>query len=322
MRAVKLRSAFKVLATAVFVAAATLGLLWAVSSVVQPKTTRRNSARFQKPPTGSSASRAAPSMRYSSATARRTASFSPLQMWEEHGFTSYVSATSGQRLTYGYRLLEKALRSQKPKVVVFETNSIYSPIKPDDAVLSLFQNKLPVFEYHDRWKSLDAQDFLGKPSATWSDPLKGFVVNRGVNPADAVNHMTPSSEALPVDVVNRQYITAMVEACRANGATPVFVSTPSTVNWNTAKHNGMSELARELGIDYYDLNEGPDKVPIDWSTDTHDKGDHLNFDGATKVSAYMGKLLSEKYGLPDHRSDSAFDRWNASLERYKQQIAS
>ena len=125
-------------------------------------------------------------------------------MWEEHGFTSYVSATSGQRLTYGYRLLEKALRSQKPKVVVFETNSIYSPIKPDDAVLSLFQNKLPIFEYHDRWKSLDAQDFLGKPSATWSDPLKGFVVNRGVNPADAVNHMTPSSEALPVDVVNRQ----------------------------------------------------------------------------------------------------------------------
>lgn len=249
-------------------------------------------------------------------------SFSPLQMWEEHGFTSYVSATSGQRLTYGYRLLEKALRSQKPKVVVFETNSIYSPIKPDDAVLSLFQNKLPVFEYHDRWKSLDAQDFLGKPSATWSDPLKGFVVNRGVNPADAVNHMTPSSEALPVDVANRQYITAMVEACRANGATPVFVSTPSTVNWNTAKHNGMSELARELGVDYYDLNEGPDKVPIDWSTDTHDKGDHLNFDGATKVSAYMGKLLSEKYGLPDHRSDSAFDRWNASLERYKQQIAS
>ena len=194
--------------------------------------------------------------------------------------------------------------------------------QPDDAVLSLFQNKLPVFEYHDRWKSLDAQDFLGKPSATWSDPLKGFVVNRGVNPADAVNHMTPSSEALPVDVVNRQYITAMVEACRANGATPVFVSTPSTVNWNTAKHNGMSELARELGVDYYDLNEGPDKVPIDWSTDTHDKGDHLNFDGATKVSAYMGKLLSEKYGLPDHRSDSAFDRWNASLERYKQQIAS
>lgn len=41
MRAVKLRSAFKVLATAVFVAAATLGLLWAVSSVVQPKNNQK-----------------------------------------------------------------------------------------------------------------------------------------------------------------------------------------------------------------------------------------------------------------------------------------
>ena len=92
-------------------------------------------------------------------------SFSPLQMWKEHGFTSYVSATSGQRLTYGYRLLEKALRSQKPKVVVFETNSIYSPINGLTQFVSFPMNKLPVFEYHDRWKSLDAQDFLGKPSA-------------------------------------------------------------------------------------------------------------------------------------------------------------
>ena len=322
MRAVKLRSAFKVLATAVFVAAATLGLLWAVSSVVQPKNNQKEFGQVSEAANGIFGEPGRSLDAIFIGDSEAYSSFSPLQMWEEHGFTSYVSATSGQRLTYGYRLLEKALRSQKPKVVVFETNSIYSPIKPDDAVLSLFQNKLPVFEYHDRWKSLDAQDFLGKPSATWSDPLKGFVVNRGVNPADAVNHMTPSSEALPVDVANRQYITAMVEACRANGATPVFVSTPSTVNWNTAKHNSMSELARELGVDYYDLNEGPDKVPIDWSTDTHDKGDHLNFDGATKVSAYMGKLLSEKYGLPDHRSDSAVDRWNASLERYKQQIAS
>lgn len=290
MRAVKLRSAFKVLATAVFVAAATLGLLWAVSSVVQPKNNQKEFGQVSEAANGIFGEPGRSLDAIFIGDSEAYSSFSPLQMWEEHGFTSYVSATSGQRLTYGYRLLEKALRSQKPKVVVFETNSIYSPIKPDDAVLSLFQNKLPVFEYHDRWKSLDAQDFLGKPSATWSDPLKGFVVNRGVNPADAVNHMTPSSEALPVDVANRQYITAMVEACRANGATPVFVSTPSTVNWNTAKHNGMSELARELGVDYYDLNEGPDKVPIDWSTDTHDKGDHLNFDGATKVSAYMGKL--------------------------------
>ncbi len=211
MRAVKLRSAFKVLATAVFVAAATLGLLWAVSSVVQPKNNQKEFGQVSEAANGIFGEPGHSLDAIFIGDSEAYSSFSPLQMWEEHGFTSYVSATSGQRLTYGYRLLEKALRSQKPKVVVFETNSIYSPIKPDDAVLSLFQNKLPVFEYHDRWKSLDAQDFLGKPSATWSDPLKGFVVNRGVNPADAVNHMTPSSEALPVDVMNRQYITAMVD---------------------------------------------------------------------------------------------------------------
>ena len=169
MRAVKLRSAFKVLATAVFVAAATLGLLWAVSSVVQPKNNQKEFGQVSEAANGIFGEPGHSLDAIFIGDSEAYSSFSPLQMWEEHGFTSYVSATSGQRLTYGYRLLEKALRSQKPKVVVFETNSIYSPIKPDDAVLSLFQNKLPVFEYHDRWKSLDAQDFLGKPSATWSD---------------------------------------------------------------------------------------------------------------------------------------------------------
>ena len=322
MRAVKLRSAFKVLATAVFVAAATLGLLWAVSSVVQPKNNQKEFGQVSEAANGIFGEPGRSLDAIFIGDSEAYSSFSPLQMWEEHGFTSYVSATSGQRLTYGYRLLEKALRSQKPKVVVFETNSIYSPIKPDDAVLSLFQNKLPVFEYHDRWKSLDAQDFLGKPSATWSDPLKGFVVNRGVNPADAVNHMTPSSEALPVDVANRQYITAMVEACRANGATPVFVSTPSTVNWNYARHNAVAAFAAEHDLTYLDLNLMQDKVPIDWKTDTHDKGDHLNYRGAVKVSTYLGAYLKQAFDLPDHRADDAFAAWSNALTRYHNTVSS
>lgn len=321
MRAVKLQSALKVVVTAIFVVAATIGLLWLVSNVVQPKNNQKEFGQVAEAANGilGEPNRSLDAVFIGDSEA--FSSFSPLQMWGEHGFTSYVSATSGQRLTYGYCLLEKALLSQKPKVVVFETNSIFAPIEPDDAILSLFQNKLPVLEYHDRWKRLGAQDFAGKPLATWSDPLKGLVVNRGVNPADAANHMAPSDEALPVNVVNRQYLIAMVKLCKANGVTPVLVSTPSTVNWNTARHNSITELAKELGVDYYDLNMGPNKVPIDWNADTYDKGDHLNLSGATKVSAYLGKLLSEKYGLPDHRSNTAFSQWSASFEKYKQQIA-
>lgn len=51
-------------------------------------------------------------------------SFSPMEMYNEYGFTSYVCATGAQRLYYTYDFFMKAFKNQKPKVVVLETNTI------------------------------------------------------------------------------------------------------------------------------------------------------------------------------------------------------
>ena len=93
MRAVKLRSAFKVLATAVFVAAATLGLLWAVSSVVQPKNNQKEFGQVSEAANGIFGEPGHSLDAIFIGDSEAYSSFSPLQMWEEHGFTSYVSAT-------------------------------------------------------------------------------------------------------------------------------------------------------------------------------------------------------------------------------------
>ena len=172
MRAVKLRSAFKVLATAVFVAAATLGLLWAVSSVVQPKNNQKEFGQVSEAANGIFGEPGRSLDAIFIGDSEAYSSFSPLQMWEEHGFTSYVSATSGQRLTYGYRLLEKALRSQKPKVVVFETNPSTRRSSRMTQFWAFSRTSCPSSN-----TTIDGRAWmprrLRKPSATWSDPLKG-----------------------------------------------------------------------------------------------------------------------------------------------------
>lgn len=246
--------------------------------------------------------------------------FSPMQMWSERGFTSYVCATSQQQLPYGNTLLHRATQNQKPKVVVIETNTIFAPFSAGEAALRTAQDLLPVLEYHDRWKTITAADVISEPEATWTDDLKGFYVNKDVQPADATGHMAPSGEAQQIPELNRRYLEAMVNHCREIGATPLLVSTPSTVCWNTARHNGIAEFAKNAGVDYIDLNVEPTKVSIDWQTDTRDAGDHMNLSGAMKVSSFIGKYLSEFYDLPDHRTDEAYRSWNEAFTRYESRL--
>lgn len=248
-------------------------------------------------------------------------SFSPLQMWGDFGFTSYVCATSGQQLPYGNTLLRRATENQKPTVIVFETNAIYRPTTLEFAFKRAVEDVLPIFEYHNRWKSLSIDDISSSISASKTDKLKGFSIRKDVKPADASTYMAPNDQIAEIPVLNKLCLHSMVNYCRSIGATPVLVSTPSTVNWNTARHNGMKEFAHELGVAYLDLNVGPTKVDIDWNTETADAGDHLNLAGAKKVSNYIGGYLSRFYKLKDHRDDKAYNSWNKALMHYRKKTS-
>lgn len=241
--------------------------------------------------------------------------FSPLEMWGESGFASRVIASHGQRLPYSYTLLREALATSSPRVVVIETNSVYSSFSTLDPSLRFLQDHVPIFEYHDRWKRILTHD-LAKPDNSRAY-LRGFVVNREAKPAHNVNYMARTSKVSVVPRENQEYLRLMVDYCRAHGATPVLVSTPSTVNWSTPRHNGIARLAHRMHVGYIDLNRGGHKVDIDWRTDTRDRGDHLNLSGATKVSRELALLLSRRYRLPDHRDDPTYATWEEDLDLYR-----
>ena len=94
-----------------------------------------------------------------------------------------------------------------------------------------------------------------------------------------------------------------------------LVSSPSPKNWTYAKHNSVSDWAQANAVTYEDLNLN-NTLGIDWASDTKDGGDHLNFDGAKKVSNYIGAWLSENYTLPDKRKNSDYKHWNEDSVEY------
>lgn len=110
---------------------------------------------------------------------------SPMEMYEQHGIKSYNLATNGQSIEAGYFLLEEALKSQQPKIVVLDVSELYRTDSSKENwrylldAMPLSVNKMefaqefanlygkenfvgalfPMLNYHERWEELEKKDF-------------------------------------------------------------------------------------------------------------------------------------------------------------------
>ena len=96
----------------------------------------------------------------------------------------------------------------------------------------------------------------------------------------------------------------------------ILYTVPSPVNWNYKRYNGIKDFAERNKLPFLDLNLKTEELGIDWATDTYDKGDHLNFFGAQKLTSYIGNYLSENSKLIDHREDEKYLFWNDIWKKY------
>lgn len=240
----------------------------------------------------------------------------PLQLWQEHGITAYICGTHGQRLCYTQEFLEQAFKTQQPKIVILETNAIYRRISFKHSVMNKAERTLPIFRYHNRWKSLSLRDFNFTVDATHKERDKGYWYRTNFKKASTTEYMKPSGKTAKISSKNGRYVEQISDFCREHGAQLLFLSTPSTKNWNAQRHNGIEKFAKQLDIEYVDLNTLQTQVPIDWQADSRDGGDHLNYNGAQKVTTFLGQFLEEKGILPDHRQDKAYSSWDADYAAF------
>lgn len=245
------------------------------------------------------------------------ASFIPLELWRDTGYTSYICGTSRQTLDYTKIMLRKAFNKQSPKIVLLETNAIFRKQSKSNILFTRLGEKFSVFRYHNRWKALGWSDIKKSADFTWSDDYKGFRHSTVIKPVKKTDYIKSTQEAEHIPKLNRFCVQTIKEFCDANGARLIFYSAPSTVNWNMARHNSIQALVSELNCDYIDMNLLTKEIQIDWSKDTRDKGDHLNYFGAKKVTSYMSDYLSKTGLLTGHRGDPDYAKWDEALNRFE-----
>ena len=245
----------------------------------------------------------------------------PMEIWKDYGITSYLCSTPAQRMYQAEEYLRTALRTQQPKIVVVEPLSMYRDYSPLEVVTRMTGEWLPVVRYHDRWKSLQAEDFYQSPRYTHVEAEKGYRLFQGTRAADTEGYMEPTVAVEHIPSKNVKHLVSIQRVCQEQGVQLMLVSVPSTRNWSGRRHNAVTALAESMGIVYLDLNCMWQEIPIDWEVDTWDEGDHMNLTGAKKVSVFIGKWLADTGLFEDKRSREAYSQWNRFLQEYLESTA-
>lgn len=246
---------------------------------------------------------------------------SPLFMWNEYGMTSYVAAEGHQSIAGALSIYEEVLTCQSPKVVVLDVNMLWAgksfSKKLENNFKKLIYKYLPLAQYHDRWKTMKLSDIFGEKQYTYQSDSRGQYMSTDVKPYTGENKMVQTDDLENMPLVSRFFLERLISKCKQEGASLIFIETPTAKSWNYARHNAMSVYAKEQGIPFLDMNLLPPDYTIDWQLETRDGGSHLNCSGARKVSAYLGTYLADNFTFTDKRTNPAFSRWNDDYEKYK-----
>lgn len=269
---------------------------------------------------------------------------SPVTLWENYGISSYVRGTPQQLIWQSYYTLLDTLEHETPKVVVFNAmemkigevqSEAYTRLTLDGmkdlnyrleaAKLSLKEENetllsyvFPLLRYHSRITDLNRDDF----NYFFQRDLishHGYLMQTSVDPQTEEPFQQPLFDYSFPDIC-WEYLNKIADLCEENDIELILFKSP-TISWQYPWYEEwdaqLVSYAEERGILYINGISYADEMGLDMTTDTYDKGVHLNVYGAEKCSQFLGNILRNDYSVPDCRSDATqVVAWTPVCERY------
>lgn len=267
----------------------------------------------------------------------------PMIMWEEYGIPSYNLATSSSTIPMMYYFAKLSNETQNPKVIVADMNSllcetkifekqwfhiafdsfdgsmakveaVFDLLEPEDRFEMLF----PVYIYHERWGVLEQADF--EPVETMSF-TKGAKILNEVSPLEAVEP-ADGNEKEPLNEVVLSYTEKLIQYCQRNNIELVFMAMPLTNKEDDDFYKMINELqviSEDNNIIFLNGYADEEAWGLDYKEDYADNA-HVNYDGAKKVTEYVGKCLAENFGLEDKRLLPEYEDWNENYLTYSDYV--
>lgn len=267
---------------------------------------------------------------------------SPVTLWQEYGISAYVRGSPQQLIWHSYHLMEDTLRYERPKVFVYNVYAMrystpqsepynrlaldgmaWSNAKSEAIKASMTEGEsylsyvFPLLRYHSRWSELTAEDFAYAYAQTPQLSVNGFLMHTGVDGVETLSYDIDGFEQ-PISRICWDYLDKMRLLCQENGVELVLMKAPTNTkkyNWYASWDASVDAYAEKHGLRYYNFLRHIDAIGLDYTSDTYDRGAHLNLTGAEKLSAYIGSILCDEIGITDRRGEADYEAVWKGLEQ-------
>lgn len=273
----------------------------------------------------------------------------PAELWKSYGYTSYNLGTGSQSLGISYYLLKEAMAKNSPDVVILDcgrafrdetvAETAYLHYVTDNMPL-LSKNRIdminalsgdfseqeklallvPMIGYHTRWKELEKADFEGnEKEMSWGARVSTAVKYEGDYDLFEIN----TENAL--GKTSLEYLGKISDLCRKNGAELLLITMPLLSRYKNIDQDeyekrinaayALEAYASQNGLQYINLIDKGEQIGLIPETESKD-GLHINYDGAVKLTDYIGEYVSTHFAVNDHRNEKGYESFEKMYEAY------
>lgn len=280
--------------------------------------------------------------------------YSPNVIYENTGIVSYVRSTSAMPPSLFSYSVKEGLKSQNPAVVVVDAGQLFKKYDYSDegtrmtfganmdfcrlsvdklraAITvsriaeeeSVTDNLFPMLHYHNNWKKVSYSEFRKALRADY-DPLLGQTPYFAVKPQKSLlGHMDIANDSAPksFDEDALASYNELIEICKKRDIKVLLFRAPRH-DWLRSSSETIQKYADSMGVDYLDMNtdEILKETGIDESTDFINSH-HLNYNGAEKMSTYLGNYLLSHYDIDvTDTTPTVAKRMQKNLKEYRKYI--
>lgn len=219
--------------------------------------------------------------------------YSPIEVWDKYGITSYNLGTSNQTMSFAYYLIKEALNNQNIKAIVLDMDTAFENINaPEGEYRKLFDNMklgkvkldaindenlkikekdklsyvFPLLRFHTRFKDIKKIDFKYSLNDKHKNlSYKGMAITVDVKPyIDNEKYMEEKTgEEAVISDENLYYINEIVKLCKDRNIKLLFITIPTAtsgaignqvLDWSLNKSRQIEKLANKSGVEFIDFN--------------------------------------------------------------------